>query len=79
MLNVYLPLFGLQTYAHGFTLWLVVTYLISIAENWGTLGLPLPAAVENTLINLKKHTEEKIHIDADVLKVEGKDSNEEEE
>lgn len=78
VLNVYLPLFGFQTYAHGFTLWMVVTYLISIAENWGALGLPLPTAVENTLIKLKKHTEEKIHIDADVLKVEEKDRNEEE-
>ena len=69
-LNVYLPLFGFQTYAHGFTLWMVVTYLISIAENWGVLGLPLPAAVKNALIKLKEHTEDKIHIDADVLKVE---------
>lgn len=77
MLNVYLPLFGFRTYAHGFTLWMVVTYLISIAENWGTLGLPLPAAVEKTLIKLKEHTEDKIHIDADVLKVEEKDRSEE--
>jgi len=73
VLNVYLPLFGFQTYAHGFTLWMVVTYLISIAENWATLGLPLPAAVKNTLIKLKEHTENRIHIDADVMKVEEKE------
>ena len=79
VLNVYLPLFGFQTYAHGFTLWMVVTYLISIAENWGALGLPLPSAVEKTLIKLKEHTEDKIHIDADVLKVEEKEKNTEEE
>lgn len=73
VLNIYLPLFGFQTYAHGFTLWMVVTYLISIAENWGALGLPLPDAVEKTLIKLKKQTEDRIHIDADVMKVEEKE------
>ncbi|WP_368644855.1 phage holin family protein [Alkalibacterium putridalgicola] len=73
VLNVYLPLFGFQVYAQGFTLWMVVTYLISIAENWGALGLPLPDAVEKTLIKLKEHTEDKIHIDADVMKVEEKE------
>lgn len=73
VLNIYLPLFGFQTYAHGFTLWMVVTYLISIAENWGALGLPLPDAIENTLIKLKERTEDKIHIDADVMKVEEKE------
>jgi len=52
---------------------MVVTYLISIAENWATLGLPLPAAVKNTLIKLKEHTENRIHIDADVMKVEEKE------
>ncbi len=76
-LNIYLPLFGFSVYSHGFTLWMVIVYLISIAENWGALGLPLPSSVEKTLIKLKKHTEDKIHIDADVLKVEEKDRSEE--
>lgn len=81
VLNVYLPLFGFSIYAQGFTLWMVLTYLISIAENWGALGLPLPESVRKTLIKLKEHTEDRIHIDADVMKVEEKEKviNKEEE
>lgn len=69
-------MFGFQVYTQGFTLWMVVTYLISIAENWGALGLPLPEAVEKTLIKLKQSTERTIHIDADVMKIEEKEKEE---
>lgn len=78
VLNVYLPLFGFSLYAHGFTLWMVLVYLISIAENWGALGLPLPDSVRATLVKLKKQTENRIHIDADVMKVEEKAIHKEE-
>ncbi len=77
VLNVYLPLFGFALYAQGFTLWMIITYAISLTENWGHLGLPLPDVVRSSLIKLKKSTENKIHIDANVMKIEG--NNEETE
>ncbi|WP_208560631.1 phage holin family protein [Marinilactibacillus kalidii] len=78
VLNVYLPLFGFAIYAQGFTLWMIITYLISLTENWGQLGLPLPEVVSSSLIKLKKTTEKSIHIDADVLKIEEKEQKKEE-
>lgn len=79
VLNIYLPLFGFTLYAQGFTLWMIVTYLISLTENWGELGLPLPDFVRSALIKLKETAEQNIHIDADVMKIEEKEQNKEEE
>ena len=45
----------------------------------GELGLPLPDFVRKALIKLKETTEQNIHIDADVMKIEEKEQTMEDE
>ncbi|MDT2816276.1 phage holin family protein [Vagococcus lutrae] len=49
----YLNIAGFQEVANWFVLFYIAAYGISIVENWGQLGLPLPQFVKDTLTKLK--------------------------
>lgn len=53
VISVYLPLFGYELIAQGFVIYLMVSYGISIVENWVLLGLPMPKFVVNRLMKLR--------------------------
>ncbi|MDL2310493.1 phage holin family protein [Peptostreptococcaceae bacterium OttesenSCG-928-C18] len=50
--NVYFPIFNYGYVAKGFNSFFIVQYLVSIAENWGELGLPMPKQVRKSLIRI---------------------------
>ena len=50
--NVYLPIFNYGYAARGFNVFFIVQYLVSISENWGALGLPMPTFVRKSLIRV---------------------------
>lgn len=51
--SVYLPLLGFSYIAKALVLYLIVSYLISLVESWGEMGLPLPPYVKQVLIKLR--------------------------
>lgn len=53
VVSVYVPLFGFNTVAQFFVGYLIVSYAISILENWGALGLPMPKFVIERLEKLR--------------------------
>lgn len=53
VVSVYVPLFGFNTVAQFFVGYLIVSYAISILENWGALGLPMPKFVMDRLEKLR--------------------------
>ncbi|MDO5714899.1 MAG: phage holin family protein [Tissierellia bacterium] len=50
--NIYLPLLGYDSIANYFIFFFIVQYGISIIENWGQMGLPLPQSIKNVLYKL---------------------------
>ncbi|MEG0286028.1 MAG: phage holin family protein [Vagococcus sp.] len=54
----YLNLANLHTIAESFLIFFTVVYAISIVENWGQLGLPLPNWVKGMLTKLKATLDE---------------------
>lgn len=69
LLNLYLPLISFDIYAEGFTGFMIIIYFISLAENWGDLGLPLPEWVRDSLIKLKNNNEKKIQLNVEHMEV----------
>lgn len=51
----YLVLLGFEDIATMFVLSYIAMYLISLAENWGQLGLPLPDFVKDRLSKITGH------------------------
>lgn len=54
----YLNLAGLNTISEAFLAFFAVVYAISLIENWGQLGLPLPKWVKNIFAKLKEQLDE---------------------
>lgn len=54
----YLNLAGLNTISEAFLAFFAVVYAISLIENWGQLGLPLPKWVKNIFVKLKEQLDE---------------------
>jgi len=50
----YLSILGFDTIATGFVLSFIAMYLISLAENWTQLGLPMPQYIKDHLEKLKE-------------------------
>lgn len=44
---------GFQTYADWLLVYFIITYAVSIMENWGQAGLPLPSWVKDRLAKLQ--------------------------
>lgn len=72
VVSVYVPLFGFNTVAQFFVGYLIVSYMISILENWGALGLPMPKFVIERLEKLRDTMDSGENIDVTV-KVEKKE------
>lgn len=79
VINIYLPLFGFNYYAQAFTGWMFFSYLISLTENWGELGLPLPNVITKSLAKLKDEEEEKMNMSVEHMEVKESYTEEEEE
>ncbi|EAG4634112.1 holin [Listeria monocytogenes] len=64
----YMKLLHLDTLAISFISFYILAYDISIMENWGQLGLPLPSFIKDHLEKLKNLSDKgklSIHIDVD--------------
>ncbi|MDC96621.1 holin [Listeria monocytogenes] len=64
----YMKLLHLDTLAISFISFYILAYGISIMENWGQLGLPLPSFIKDRLEKLKNLSDKgklSIHIDVD--------------
>ncbi|EAE0845488.1 phage holin family protein [Listeria monocytogenes] len=64
----YMKLLHLDTLAISFISFYILAYGISIMENWGQLGLPLPSFIKDHLEKLKNLSDKgnlSIHIDVD--------------
>ncbi|EAG1699923.1 holin [Listeria monocytogenes] len=69
----YMKLLHLDTLAISFISFYILAYGISIMENWGQLGLPLPSFIKDHLEKLKNLSDKgKLSIHIDVDKKEGK-------
>ncbi|EAE7386084.1 holin [Listeria monocytogenes] len=69
----YMKLLHLDTLAISFISFYILAYGISIMENWGQLGLPLPSFIKGHLEKLKNLSDKgKLSIHIDVDKKEGK-------
>ena len=55
--DIYLPLLGFASIATSFLVFFIVQYMISITENWGQLGLPLPEQIRSILCKLNSTSE----------------------
>lgn len=66
LVAVYVPLFGFSNIAQFFIVYLIVSYGISILENWGSLGLPMPKFVIDRLEKLKDTMDSGENIDVTV-------------
>lgn len=53
----YLKLLGFEQFATTFVMFFIAFYGVSLTENWGQLGLPLPSFVKEALIKLKNETD----------------------
>ena len=69
-INVYLPMFNYRYVARGFDIFFIVQYLVSIAENWGDLGLPMPSQVRKSLVRVSDEMDKNF---MDLLKGRNKD------
>lgn len=50
---------GFQTYADWLLVYFIITYAVSITENWGQAGLPLPSWVKKHLAKLQEDYDHK--------------------
>lgn len=50
---------GFRTYADWLLVYFIITYAVSITENWGQAGLPLPSWVKKHLAKLQEDYEHK--------------------
>lgn len=57
--NVYLPIFNYRYVARGLDIFFIIQYGISVCENWGALGLPMPTAIRKSLIRLDDEVDKK--------------------
>ncbi|ALF02724.1 holin [Streptococcus phage A25] len=75
----YLILLGAKAVAVAFVLFFIAAYGISIIENWGQLGLPMPSFVKMFFEKLKRDTDQfdiaTIKIDKTGVKVQTPASN----
>lgn len=53
----YLSLLGLQPYANAFVLYYIASYAISITENLGQMGVPIPNFVKDRIEKLRDLTD----------------------
>lgn len=53
----YLSLLGLQPYANAFVLYYIASYAISITENLGQMGVPIPTFVKERIEKLRDLTD----------------------
>ncbi|MGK4109196.1 phage holin family protein [Enterococcus cecorum] len=53
----YLSLLGLQPYANAFVLYYIASYAISITENLGQMGVPIPSFVKERIEKLRDLTD----------------------
>ncbi len=57
--NVYLPIFNYGYVSKGLNIFFIVQYLVSISENWGALGLPMPSVVRKSLVRIDDEIDKK--------------------
>lgn len=69
----FLMYLGLNTVAQSFIVFFIVQYGISLVENWGQLGLPLPEWVVKFFDKLNKETNEIEMKDAKIVIKERKE------
>nr|DAG42074.1 MAG TPA: holin [Caudoviricetes sp.] len=53
----YLSLLGLQPYANAFVLYYIASYAISITENLGQMGVPIPEFIKSRIEKLRDLTD----------------------
>jgi len=53
VISIYLPLFGYEIATDFFIGYMIISYAISIIENWVLLDLPMPKFIVNRLIKIK--------------------------
>lgn len=63
--NVYLPIFNYRYVARGLDIFFITQYLISVCENWGALGLPMPTVIRKSLVRLDDEVDRRF---TDILK-----------
>ena len=77
-IDIYLPLLGFGGIATSFVVFFIIQYLISITENWGQLGLPLPDKVKSALCKLNSDSQKQFDNLEDVFCKEEKEEGEKE-
>lgn len=75
---IYFPVFGLEKYATWFIMFFILQYLISIVENLGELGVPLPEYVKDALSKLNEKANKGENITVDKMIVNKQEHTEEE-
>lgn len=58
VLCLYLTLLGYQPIAYTFVVFFIAQYGLSIVENWGCMGLPVPKFIKERLTQLSNETDE---------------------
>lgn len=71
--DIYLPLLGFSGIATSFVVFFIVQYMISITENWGQLGLPLPEQIRSILCKLNSTREKQLENLDDVFCIDEKE------
>lgn len=61
MMSVYLPIFGLEKYVSWIIGYFIFQYLISVIENLGAIGVPLPKGLKETIYKLNDTIDETIN------------------
>lgn len=56
--TLFLKYLQLEPVAHSFILFFIAQYEISVVENWGQLGLPLPNTISKYFDKLNRETNE---------------------
>lgn len=57
---VYLPLFGFLSWARTIVVFFIAQYSLSIIENWGEIGLPLPSFIKDVMERFRDQTDQGI-------------------
>lgn len=56
--TIYLTTFDLALYSNWINFYFIIMYIISLAENLDSIGIPLPAWVKNYLVKIHKSMNE---------------------
>lgn len=58
--SIYLPLLGFMSWARIIVVFFIAQYGLSILENWGEIGLPVPSFIRDVMNRLSEQTDKGI-------------------